>query len=378
MTIAFTGGGTGGHFYPLIAIAEALRDAAREQRLIEPKFYFLAPAPFDEKALFENGIGFVRIPAGKIRRYRSSRNVLGLIPTIFGTILALFTLFRIYPDVLVSKGGYGSVPSVIAARILGIPILIHESDSKPGRANLFAARFADKIAITFESAAAFFPKKAQGKIARTGIPVRRALMRLEPEGAKQYLGLDAAVPTVLILGGSQGSTKINEAVLSALPEFVSFANVIHQTGPNNFAEVSSVAKVVLNGNPLAARYHPLDYLSEISLQRAAAVAGVVISRAGSTSITEVSIWKKPSIIIPLPEAVSHDQRMNAYAYARTGAAVVIEEPNLSPHLLAGEAKRILTNPQVSAEMAQAASGFADPDSAKILANEVLAIALSHE
>src|SRR3989344_360101 len=134
MTIAFTGGGSGGHFYPLIAIAEALKDLVRERHLIEPDLYYLAPNPFDEKALFENRIAHVRIPAGKMRRYASILNITDVFVTLVGIVSATLTLFCIYPDVVESKGGYASVPVVLAARLLRIPVIIHESDAKPGRA----------------------------------------------------------------------------------------------------------------------------------------------------------------------------------------------------------------------------------------------------
>ncbi|MHB1769765.1 MAG: UDP-N-acetylglucosamine--N-acetylmuramyl-(pentapeptide) pyrophosphoryl-undecaprenol N-acetylglucosamine transferase [Minisyncoccota bacterium] len=378
MTIAFTGGGTGGHFYPIIAITEAINDIVREKRLIAPKLYFLAPEPLDQKALFENGIVYLKIPAGKIRRYASLGNFTGAFKTLIGIFSALAVLFRLYPDVVVSKGGYGSVPTVIAARLLRIPVVIHESDAKPGRANLFAAKFAQKIAISFESAAAYFPARVQDKIARTGIPIRKALTRVESEGARQYLGLEMHIPTILILGGSQGSLKINESVLSSLPSLVSFANIIHQTGETHFKNVEAIAHVILAKDPHASRYHPFNYLSEISLQRAAGVADIVVSRAGSGTIAEIGLWKKPAILIPIPESVSHDQRSNAYAYARTGAAIVLEEENLTPHILASEIQRITNDPALGKRMAAGAAGFTDPDAARILATAVLSIALAHE
>ncbi|MBI3572082.1 UDP-N-acetylglucosamine--N-acetylmuramyl-(pentapeptide) pyrophosphoryl-undecaprenol N-acetylglucosamine transferase [Candidatus Kaiserbacteria bacterium] len=378
MTIVFTGGGTGGHFYPIIAIAEAIRDTVRERRLLEPKLYFLAPAPFDQKALFNNGIVYIKIQAGKVRRYSSFFNFTSPFATLLGTLSALVTLFRLYPDVVISKGGYGSVPTVLAAHLLRIPIIIHESDAKPGRANLLAAKFATKIAIAFDSAASYFPKNVQSKIARTGIPVRKALARVEREGARQYLGLEEGIPTALIIGGSLGSQRINETLIAALPDLVSFANIIHQTGEQNFKEVEGIAKVALRESPHASRYHPFNYLMETSLQRAAGVASVVVSRAGSGTIAEIALWKRPAILIPIPESVSHDQRTNAYSYARTGAAVVIEEENLTPHLLASEIKRIATNPTLAESMGARAAGFTDPDAARVLAEAALAIGLSHE
>ena len=378
MRIAFTGGGTGGHFYPIIAIAEALRDITREERLIEPEFYFLAPAPFDEKALFENGIAYVRIRAGKLRRYASFANLTGVFATIVGFFAALVALFRLYPDVLISKGGYGSVPSVLAARVLGIPLIIHESDAKPGRANLLAARFAARIAVSSDETAQYFPPKTRVRIARTGIPIRKALMRTEREGARELLKLDPGVPTLLILGGSQGSMRINETVVAALPELVDFANVIHQTGQENFENVSALARVTLEGHPHKDRYHAESYLSEAALQRAAGAADLVISRAGASAIAEIGLWKKPAVLIPLPESVSHDQRTNAHAYANTGAASVLEEENLTPHLLASEARRILGDPQLAKSMGERAADTAQPEAARTIAGEALAIALAHK
>jgi len=378
MTIAFTGGGSGGHFTPIIAIAEAISDLVRERRLVAPKLYYLAPDPYDQNALFENSISYIHIPAGKMRRYHSIRNFTDIFVTLGGIVSALITLFRLYPDVLISKGGYASIPPVIAAQLLGIPVVIHESDSRPGRANLIAARFAKKIAISFESAAALFPAKTQKKIARTGIPIRKALMRTEPEGARQYLDLEEGIPTVFILTGSLGALRINEAVLTALPSLVSFANVIHQTGQVHLKEVESVSQVVLAKDPNASRYHPLGYLSDISMQRAAGVANVIVSRAGATSIAEIALWKKPAILIPIPESISHDQRSNAYAYAETGAAVVLEEENLTPHIIASEVQRIVSDKALCEKMSKSAEGFTDPDAARVLATEVLAIALEHD
>ncbi|MDP1689770.1 MAG: UDP-N-acetylglucosamine--N-acetylmuramyl-(pentapeptide) pyrophosphoryl-undecaprenol N-acetylglucosamine transferase [bacterium] len=378
MTIAFTGGGTGGHFYPIIAIAEAINDLVREKKLVPPKLYYLAPSPFDQNALFENGIVYIKIPAGKMRRYTSLRNVTDFFFTITGTLAALFTLFRLYPDIVVSKGGYGSVPTVLAAHILRIPIIIHESDAKPGRANLLAAPWAEKIAISFDSAAKFFPEKVRSKIARTGIPIRKALADISAEGAEQYLGLEKDLPTILILGGSQGAERINEVVLSSLSELVSIANIIHQTGRANIKDVEAVAHVVLSKDKNAARYHPIDYLSQTSLQRAAAVTNLIISRAGANSIAEISLWEKPAILMPIPEAVSHDQRTNAYSYAHTGAAIVLEEENLTPHLFISEIHRILGDPELLKRMGASAASFTDLDAARILADEVLQIALGHD
>jgi UDP-N-acetylglucosamine--N-acetylmuramyl-(pentapeptide) pyrophosphoryl-undecaprenol N-acetylglucosamine transferase len=377
MKIVFTGGGTGGHFYPIIAVAEAIRDIVNEKRLITPRLYYIAPTPFDEEALFENEIQFIRSPAGKIRRYSSIENITDIFLTGAGILHALFTLLLLYPDIVVSKGGYASVPTVIAAKILGIPILIHESDAKPGKANLLAASFAARIALAFPSAKKFFPEKVQEKIAVTGIPIRKELMYPETEGARQYLNLEQQIPTVLILGGSSGAKRINDVILDALPELVVFSNVVHQTGKEHYEEVEKTVKVIISGD-VALRYHPFPYLNLLSLRRAAGAADIVISRAGATAIAEIALWGKPSILIPIPEDISHDQRTNAYAYAHTGAATVLEEANLTPHLLVSEIKRIIGDAALYKDMSAKTVAFKNTEAARIIADEIVRIGLSHE
>ncbi|MBU0750409.1 UDP-N-acetylglucosamine--N-acetylmuramyl-(pentapeptide) pyrophosphoryl-undecaprenol N-acetylglucosamine transferase [Patescibacteria group bacterium] len=377
MKIVFTGSGTGGHFYPNIAVAEAIHDLVREQRILSPRLYYIAPMPYDEQALFDNDIIFLKVTAGKIRRYFSLENVSDFFKTLTGFFHALWTLFNLYPDAVFSKGGYASVPTVLAARVLGIPVIVHESDARPGRANKLGAKSAYRIAISFPSTAGFFPKKVQSKIALTGIPIRKRLQATH-QNAATFPGLDASVPTVLILGGSSGSRRINDLILDALPDYVSFANIIHQTGKDEFKEVEATAPVILEGNPHKERYHPFPYLSAESLGQAAASATVVISRAGATAIAEIALWGKPSILIPIPESISHDQRTNAYEYAHTGAAEVLEEANMSSHVLASEARRISTDPAVANTMGAKSAAFGNPEAARLIAQELLNIGRTHE
>lgn len=378
MKIVFTGGGTAGHFTPLIAIAEAITELTRERRILPPIYYFMAPDPYDPQALFENGIAFVRCPAGKWRRYASLANFIDLFKTAWGILAALITLFRLYPDVVISKGGYGSVPVTTAARILRIPLIIHESDAKPGRANLLAAPGAFRIAISYESSRAFFPKKVQDKIALTGVPVRSELAHAGGDpGGKEELGLDPNAPTVLILGGSSGAKRINDTVLLALAELVEAVNVIHQTGKAHFEEVQQMAAVVLRASPYQKRYHAFAYLNVASMRKAVGACDLIISRAGSTAIAEIALWRKPALLVPIPEEVSHDQRANAYAYAHTGGAIVLEEANLTPNVLTHEIKRITADSALRQQMTERGAAFAAPDAAKLIANEVLAEALSH-
>ena len=374
MKILFTGGGTGGHFYPIIGVAEAINKSAKEQRLIMPELYYMAPTPYDARALFENNIIYQPISAGKIRRYFSFLNFFDLFRTGWGIIRATIAVYKLYPDVVFGKGGYASFPVLCAARILRIPVIIHESDSRPGRVNAWAAKFARRIAISYPSAAEYFPSE---KVALTGNPIRGEVAEPLTNGAFEYLKLKPEIPTVLILGGSLGAKIINDTIIDALPDLVEKYQIIHQTGKANFQEVTTTANVVLSGSKFADRYHPMEYLNNLEMRMSAGVARVIISRAGST-IFEIAAWGKPSIIIPIPETVSHDQTSNAFAYARSGGAEVIEENNLGTHVLVAEINRINDDQALWQKMSAGAKSFAKTDAADKIAQEILTIALEHE
>jgi UDP-N-acetylglucosamine--N-acetylmuramyl-(pentapeptide) pyrophosphoryl-undecaprenol N-acetylglucosamine transferase len=374
MKILLAGGGTGGHFYPIIAVAASLKKIVKEEKFVDAQIYYMAPSPYDARLLFENDIAFKRSYAGKMRRYFSIKNVFDYVKTGVGVIKAVVNVWSIYPDVVFGKGGYASFPPLLAAKLLRIPVVIHESDSKPGRVNAWAGKFAKRIAVSYESAAKYFPA---GKVAHTGNPVRAEIMDPITAEPGKFFGLEGSEPAILILGGSQGSQRINESIIDILPDLVEDYAVIHQTGKTNFKEVSETVDVVLKDNPRRSRYKPLAYLSVLALRMAAGASSIVISRAGS-QIFEIALWKKPSIIIPIPEEVSHDQTSNAFAYAATGACSVIEESNLTPHVLLAEIRRILENQQISSKMVAATDTFAIRDAADKIAQEIINIALSHE
>ncbi len=374
MKILFTGGGTGGHFYPIIAIAEELNKLSKEYKLVESELYYMSDIPYNEKLLFDNKIFFIKSNSGKMRRYFSILNFFDIFKTGWGIIRAIFTLFSIYPDVVFGKGGYVSFPVLVAARFLRIPVVIHESDSAPGRVNKWAGGFARKIAVSFPDAAHFFIKD---KVAFTGNPVRQELTHPMKEGAHEFLGLESTIPLILILGGSQGSQTINENILDALPKLVEKYQIIHQTGANNLQFVRDTAEVILHNSPHKARFKPFDHLNALSLRMAAGIADLVISRAGST-IFEIAIWGIPSILIPISVSNGDHQRKNAYSYARSGAAEVIEENNLTSHILNAEIERIMGDAALRGKMRKSAHTFARVDAADLIANEILAIAVEHQ
>ena len=374
MRILFTGGGTGGHFYPIIAVAEEIRELAIENKLVDIALYFASVGQYNDRLLFENNIVFVPIIAGKWRRYFSLFNFIDLFKIAIGVILAVFRLYFIYPDVVFGKGGFASFPILMAARILRIPVVIHESDSHPGRVNLWAKNFAYRIAVSYPEALNYFPKD---KTALTGNPLRKEIVHPIKEGAHEFLGLNPHKPTIFITGGSQGAQPINEAVLTILPELLKDFQVIHQVGKTNIEEIKLRSGVILKDHPFAEHYHPYDYLNDTAIRMMAGITDLVITRAGST-IFEVAHWGIPSLVIPLPESISHDQTTNAFTYASSGGAVVIEQTNLTPSVLLSEIKRVMGNMELRDKMSAKAKAFSRPDAARLIAKELIGVALSHE
>ena len=378
MRIVLLGGGTGGHFYPLIAVAESLEDLSKERTLIEPELFYVGPAPFEKTSLLEHDITYVPGSAGRMRRYPSILNFLGLFATVWGIIGSTLQLYKLYPDVIFSTGGYAAFPSLYAAKLLRIPVVIYDADATPGRVSLWSAKFARWIGVAHPEAAAQYPTSVRDKIAQVGHPIRREIETPAKEGGHEFLHLDPVLPTIFVMGGSQGAQAINNAVLDALPQLVQSYNVIHQTGNANVSETGKVADLILRNNDNAKHYRPYGLLNALALRMSAGVANIVIARAGSGTIFEIAAWGIPAIIVPIPEDISHDQTQNAYSYARTGAAIVIEQRNLTQHVLVAEIDRIVKSPELVASMSAAAKSFARPQAAQKIATVLLEVALQHE
>ena len=375
MKIVFTGGGTGGHFYPIIAVTQKVNQIIDKEKLIGTKLYYFSDSPYDKEMLLENGLLYEEIKAGKMRTYFSIKNFFDIFKMFFGAINAIYKIFSIYPDVVFGKGGYASFPTILAARILRIPILIHESDSVPGRVNKWAGHFAKKVAVSFREAADFFPKKT---VAWIGHPIRTEIEHgAAREEALQYFKLEANTPTILILGGSQGAELINNTVLDALPRLIKNYQIIHQTGISNFKSVSERAKVVLSKDQEKVRYLPYPFLNPLAMKMAAGVATIIVSRAGST-LFEIASWGVPSIIIPITTSNGDHQRKNAFSYAHVGACNVIEEMNMTANILSSEIERITGDKEILDKMARNAKAFNKGDASYKIAQELVDIALSHE
>ena len=375
MKIVFTGGGTGGHFYPIIAVAQKVNQIIDREHIIGAKLYYISDSPYDKEMLIENELLYEEISSGKMRTYFSFKNFTDIFKTIFGTINAIYKLFSIYPDVVFGKGGYASFPTLFAARILGIPILIHESDSAPGRVNRWAGRFAKKVAVSFPEAAQYFPQKT---VAWTGQPIISEIEHIAArKEALEYFKFESEVPVILILGGSQGAELINNTVLDALPRLLENYQVIHQTGVKNFKNVSSQSEVVLGENKHKLRYLPIAYLNPLAMKMAAGASTLIVSRAGST-IFQIASWSVPSILIPFANSNADHSRKNAFSYARAGACSVIEEANMTANILSSEIERIFNDKPGYKLMEQNAKTFSKPGAAEKIARELVDMALSHE
>lgn len=374
MKILLAGGGSGGHFYPLIAVTESIRDIVQEKKLLQIKIYYMANSPYNAGLLFDNEIEFRKIHIGKVRRYFSIRNIFDFVLAFFGFVEGFIKVFLIFPDVIFSKGSFQSLPVVVAGKILGIPVVIHESDSVPGRANMWAAKFAKKIGVSFAEAASFFPPE---KTAWTGNPIRQEVLHLTKEGGVDYFHLEEELPTILVSCGSQGAEKINNIILEALPKLLEKYQIIHQTGKLNFESVKGTVDIVLGGSKHKDRYHIFDYLDPVKLRLAVGATNLMIARGGST-IFEIAAWGVPSIIIPITDSNGDHQRKNAFNYARSGGAIVIDESNLTPEILVSEIENILNYPAKQEQMKKGALSFAKTDAAHKIAEEIIEIGLSHE
>lgn len=382
MKVLFTGGGTGGHFYPIIAVAQKLNILLEREKVARVELFYMSTEPYDERLLHDNKIMFIPVTAGKLRTYFSFQNFFDVFKTGRGIIKAFLKIFSIYPDVVFSKGGYASFPVLVAARFFRIPVIVHESDSAPGRVNTWAGKFAQKIAISYSEAASYFP---EGRTALTGNPIREDILR--PSGKDGFLefGLDPKVPVILVIGGSQGAQKINNHMVSLAPQLVEKYQVIHQAGEANVSETQEIINGLLTrghyerheDNVNASRYRVYGYLDAQTMKLASEIATIVVSRAGS-AIFEIAAWGVPAILIPIANSNADHQRKNAFAYARAGGANVIEETNLTPNILFAEIDRLMSDSARRIAMKEAAQKFARTDAAEKIAEQIVGVLVRHQ
>jgi UDP-N-acetylglucosamine--N-acetylmuramyl-(pentapeptide) pyrophosphoryl-undecaprenol N-acetylglucosamine transferase len=374
MKIVLTGGGTGGHFYPLIAITESLRNFASNDHLASLEVYYYSDEAYDEKALQAQRVHYVFIPSGKLGlSYSLFQKIASIFQATRGVCVALWELFWLYPDVVMSKGGYASVPTSVAAWILGIPLCVHESDLAPGRSTLFLSRFAKYVFVSYKAAGQFFPEK---KVIHSGQPVRHALLYPASNGARELLLLEPDLPVLWIVGGSSGAQKFNTLVLALMPDILYQVQIVHQTGKQNYDAIVKESSLILQNHSQKNHYHPLAFMDEITMRRLAGVADLIITRAGS-ALFEIAAWGTPAIVVPFAVSNSDHSRKNAYIYAEHNAASVIEEDNLTPEIVRTEILRIINDKSVQSSMRAGAASFATKDAANVIAYKLMQIGYEH-
>ncbi len=367
--ILFTGGGTGGHLFPLISVISEVKKTFPKNSI---EIYYMGPREDIAKEYMEKeGVIIKNIFTGKIRRYFTPLSVLQnifdlLIKIPIGIIQAIFYIFIMSPDLIFSKGGHGSLPPVISGRILQVPIFLHESDIIPGATNKFLQKFAVEVFVSFQNTKGV----DKNKIITVGNPVREELLLGDRGDAVEMFSINGGKPVLLVIGGSQGSERINDIILSILNDMLKFFEVIHQCGEKNIKRVSSESNVAIFDEQLKKYYHVYPFFDEEQMKNAYAIADLVVSRAGAGSIFEISANKKPSVLLPLPEAAQDHQTKNAYAYAKSGTAVVLEEQNLTPHFFFEKLKQLFSPQQQLRVMSSRAGEFSNPKSGKVIASYI--------
>ena len=373
--ILMTGGGSGGHVFPLQAVAEKLLRSAKDSGWPMEVHYLGASDAFSIN-LLGAGVIMHSLASSKMRRYFSILNLLDFPKFIFSIFQALFKIFWLMPDVIFSKGGPGALAVVLAGWFYRISIIIHESDSVPGLTNAVSSHFAKRIAVSFQKTASYFNPS---KTLLTGNPIREDFLgeTYSSEAAKEELGFERAEPMVLILGGSQGSERINNFILENLSKILEFCQVLHQTGAEQFLDVKNLSRAVMLEMPIESqikhRYEPVPFLMK-DLKAALIAADLVIARSGSGTIFELAAFGKSVILIPLPESAHDHQRLNAFQFAQAGGAIVIEEDNLLSGIFMKLFKDIIANPEKIEKMRLASKKFFIPGAAEAIANEVEVLA----
>jgi len=377
MKILLTGGGTAGHLLPLLAVVSELKKLNKEKGISMPEFLLLSPGSEFNKSISDAGIQIKIIKAGKLRRYFSRKNFTDILKVPIGIIQSLYYIYKFKPDVVFSKGGFASIPPVVAAWILKIPIITHESDIVPGLANKIIARFAFKILISFSATKKYFNKN---KIILTGNPVRDDIAKSKKENALKFFKLSFGVPTILIFGGSQGAQRINEMILEILPELIKKYQVIHQCGSKNYEKIKNKAKNLnfpktskrlFASGRFTERYKLYPYLDK-EMKDAYAIADLVISRAGANSISEIAVLGKPNILIPLSTSASDHQAKNAEFFAKKDASLAINETASSKDLLDCVSK-ILFDKDLQDKMKRALQNLSPQNCARKIAEEIIKI-----
>lgn len=369
LRMVIAGGGTGGHISPAIAVVERMRGDLE----VDP-VWIGSSNGFERQAAEEAGIPFYTVRTGKLRRYFALATLIDAVRVPAGVIDAVRLLRRLRPDVVFSTGGFVSTPTVIAARILGIPALTHEQTASLGLATRINARFADVVALSYPGSGTFRTRR-NTRVIITGNPVRPSVFGGERCTLKKLFDVKLDRPLLYVTGGAQGAHALNQAVAEALPELTALVSIIHQCGPRT--SNGDYLKLVERRQSLSpdcqSRYFPLERVGN-ELADIYASTALVLGRAGAGTVAELAAVGLPSILVPLPGA--EEQVRNARVLADAGAAVLLPQNELNPDRLTEQIACLARNPEKRAAMQAAALSVVPEDPAGKLCDAILDLSKS--
>jgi UDP-N-acetylglucosamine--N-acetylmuramyl-(pentapeptide) pyrophosphoryl-undecaprenol N-acetylglucosamine transferase len=366
--VVIAGGGTGGHTSAGLAVAATLAKDGADIHWIGSR------EGIESRRAPEAGLPFHPISTGKLRRYWDRRNVTDLLVNVPAGFVQSWTILRkLKPAVLFATGGFASVPPALAARALGIPLVIHEQTAVLGLANRITGRFATRIAVSFPATSGGFPAD---RVVVTGNPVRPELMGGSREAALGGFGFDAALPLVYVTGGAQGSHRINRVVGEALPRLLEICQILHQCGDN--AETGDHLWLLERARMLppriAARYVVRPYIGG-ELRDVYAAAALLVGRSGAGTVNECCNLGVPAVFVPLPGASGDEQAANARLVEAAGGAVVLPQADLTAGRLVDALTRLLADTAALQAMGARARTLAVPDAAQRLARLIREVAV---
>jgi len=357
-SVVIAAGGTGGHIYPAMAVAAELAVMSPDSSVV----FFGTASGMESRVVPAGGWAFKPVKAHPWRRARPWTLVTAMIGAVSGAITASRLLRRCGAGVVFSTGGYASSPVLLAAAVMGIPIVLHEPNAQPGVVTRIFGRLAARVTVVSEEAGSKFPPS---RTEVTGVPIRRSLFSTGREEARKKMNQGGKF-TLLVLGGSQGAGAINSALESALPLFAGLhdrLSIIWVSGRRDFERI----KVVAESAPVSVA--PYSYIDDIGMVLSASDA--VVGRAGASATAELLGAGLPSLLVPYPFAAADHQRRNAEAIERAGAAKVLPEASLTGELLAREILALVGDPAKVSAMAGCARANGKPDAARTVARIVL-------
>ncbi len=364
MRVIIAAGGSGGHIFPAVALASELEKAG-----VREIFFVSSKRRLDRNILGKERYACFFLSVNPMPlRFRPVRAIVFLLKLLADALASVYIIARVRPDAVVGFGGYSSGTIAGCAGLLGIPVLIHEQNLVPGRANRILSRLADRVAVSFKASAGHFRRHA-AKVVYSGNPLRLDMLSGDREGSARRLDLAPDNPTVLIMGGSQGSSFLNrtasEAALRIREEKHGAVQFIHLTGKKDHESI----KRFYEENDIPGRV--FSFLERID--DAYAASDVAISRSGAAAVFELAYYAKPMVLVPYPNP-GNNQRFNAEYFSRAGAAVYREESDLSAGDLAREVLEMLTDSRRRDEFAQAAARLSVPEAGRVLAEQVIDLA----